>query len=865
MKRNLIPKSLKSVNEAAIPNDAEVKNTYNQLLGILSKLHKQRGLTTEVMSLISHALSLAYTNRFTPSTQIIKQVRERLLLADGLLTGNRSVNVIIASALTVISTLLHVMESVNEAAYDAPMRKYIWKSKPISYSGTEWRVVVYDRGARYAIGGQTIFTDYEWLDYSRSDRGNWTTSKEWPSYDHNDTYDGLPKPMLDKLYNANRNKISELVGESTMNEIRDVKVHYVVDTNNRFSRKTVYTSPMEWTSRFGIPNDRKLAQWVADYNSSMELGGVNDHLFKKWGSSAFITDASVLDQYTGETVATYRMSDSEFKTLKQAQPMFWTEQGNIDNFGDKKADNFNKDDAAKVNPAFKKKLKDKENGDDKKDDEKKKDETLLKQMRKFVGEGGGIDNFGDKKAANFDKEDGERVSKEKEDGKPAKKKGGLDNFGGKQAEPFDKEDGEKKDKKKDEATERIFYAWWNSKRYEIMATSMWDAVQKAREQLKVPKSKWGLLPVMNKDAYDKEDFRYENMTEKDSWPSDDKAKTGRFTEYCKREGFDGPGIECARHAMKSDDASVRGMASFYMNTVKPNGKDASHVAKGESVTEMDAPTRVFFRVWLESDYAEGDVIALFPDERNGNMIMSYEHTGQHGEAHKDLMTDKKLRDARPNEYRDLLKELARVGYDNLVVMKRWNESYVIEMNPDQKELEIYPEYQITTYGTKLDGKHGITGVLKGRLSPEHLESQKLAAKRNGQTIDIKQIGKPKRTEAQSPVAEALAALESGVPIDRVADKFVGYMKATMEPRHTSEGIAKVLDEAGFKLSDTRGASDKWTKGEYVRLSKAIMREGYRKMYCETNKEVWIGPMGHHIVYDILKIEAEVFNPDSKKG
>ena len=63
----------------------------------------------------------------------------------------------------------------------------------------------------------------------------------------------------------------------------------------------------------------------------------------------------------------------------------------------------------------------------------------------------------------------------------------------------------------------------------------------------------------------------------DDWPK--KVKKGRFTDYCKGAGFDGPGIGCAEKAMDSSDASVRGMASFYMNTVKPKGKDASDVAE----------------------------------------------------------------------------------------------------------------------------------------------------------------------------------------------------------------------------------------------------------------------------------------------
>jgi len=65
---------------------------------------------------------------------------------------------------------------------------------------------------------------------------------------------------------------------------------------------------------------------------------------------------------------------------------------------------------------------------------------------------------------------------------------------------------------------------------------------------------------------------------KGGWPK--KLKKGRFTSYCKGEGFDGPSVECAKKAMDSSDESVRGMASFYMNTVKPGGKDAS-AAKGK--------------------------------------------------------------------------------------------------------------------------------------------------------------------------------------------------------------------------------------------------------------------------------------------
>jgi hypothetical protein len=54
----------------------------------------------------------------------------------------------------------------------------------------------------------------------------------------------------------------------------------------------------------------------------------------------------------------------------------------------------------------------------------------------------------------------------------------------------------------------IFIARYNGKKIELEATSMFDAEKKAIEQLKVPKSKRGLLSVMNKQAYEKGDFQF---------------------------------------------------------------------------------------------------------------------------------------------------------------------------------------------------------------------------------------------------------------------------------------------------------------------------------------------------------------------
>lgn len=54
----------------------------------------------------------------------------------------------------------------------------------------------------------------------------------------------------------------------------------------------------------------------------------------------------------------------------------------------------------------------------------------------------------------------------------------------------------------------IFIARYNGKKIELEATSIFDAEKKAIQQLKVPKSKRGLLSVMNKQAYEKGDFQF---------------------------------------------------------------------------------------------------------------------------------------------------------------------------------------------------------------------------------------------------------------------------------------------------------------------------------------------------------------------
>ena len=75
--------------------------------------------------------------------------------------------------------------------------------------------------------------------------------------------------------------------------------------------------------------------------------------------------------------------------------------------------------------------------------------------------------------------------------------------------------------------------------------------------------------------------------------------------------------------------------------------------------------KVIFRKW-----PDGNVIALFPQivaSVNGYLCQSYEHVGQHGAASPGIVRN--TRPAIPKEYKELKKELERIGYNPIVVKR----------------------------------------------------------------------------------------------------------------------------------------------------------------------------------------------------
>lgn len=74
-------------------------------------------------------------------------------------------------------------------------------------------------------------------------------------------------------------------------------------------------------------------------------------------------------------------------------------------------------------------------------------------------------------------------------------------------------------------------------------------------------------------------------------------------------------------------------------------------------------TRVKFVIF------QNELIAIFPDEIHSSMmpelVMSYQHIGQHGPASRKLL---RCKAATKDQYSDLLKELVAIGYNDLKIM-----------------------------------------------------------------------------------------------------------------------------------------------------------------------------------------------------
>jgi hypothetical protein len=84
-------------------------------------------------------------------------------------------------------------------------------------------------------------------------------------------------------------------------------------------------------------------------------------------------------------------------------------------------------------------------------------------------------------------------------------------------------------------------------------------------------------------------------------------------------------------------------------------------------TPASREVKVIFRKW-----SDGTITALFPEipnDHQGWSCVSYEHMGQHGGANCSRVMSA-TREASPEEYKHLLRELGQIGYTRLRIVKR---------------------------------------------------------------------------------------------------------------------------------------------------------------------------------------------------
>ena len=81
---------------------------------------------------------------------------------------------------------------------------------------------------------------------------------------------------------------------------------------------------------------------------------------------------------------------------------------------------------------------------------------------------------------------------------------------------------------------------------------------------------------------------------KRKWTKDVDLKKGRFTEYCKTQGFKGVCDACIDKALKSDDKSVRGMAGFALAAIKMRKKKATEEVEAKKIPkDKNRPAAIF--------------------------------------------------------------------------------------------------------------------------------------------------------------------------------------------------------------------------------------------------------------------------------
>ena len=121
--------------------------------------------------------------------------------------------------------------------------------------------------------------------------------------------------------------------------------------------------------------------------------------------------------------------------------------------------------------------------------------------------------------------------------------------------------------------ETKFYAFWKNKKHTINGKSLYDAKQQAITKLKIPKSKVGLLAVVNASEHDKGSFKFEGKLNEGREPLWNKDNVDKVIKQIQK-GIKVPyadGLGLGALSRRDEHPSILGKISLDPKREWPNG------------------------------------------------------------------------------------------------------------------------------------------------------------------------------------------------------------------------------------------------------------------------------------------------------
>ena len=335
--------------------------------------------------------------------------------------------------------------------------------------------------------------------------------------------------------------------------------------------------------------------------------------------------------------------------------------------------------------------------------------------------------------------------------------------------------------------------------------------------------------------------------------SEEELKKGKFTSWCKGNGFEGPSIACAKSAMQDkNDTETHKMATFYMNTVQPKGKTTKDIDENKNnKTEIkESMKRLRFKKPFNGF---GNALKLIPEgyrtdkkefemtDGNETYRIRWEGTLTEGKAvvitaadkvlvNEDIKRMKELFNYKSQDTLGLVKGNARID-ENVVFSNIWDKSKnLFEESEDiedvkAKEGDLDDAVKVAKEAT--EHVEGSVSTDKGTQAPapkeghweDKVKGQAAEAKKHieGTTSTDKgtQAPAPKEgnwEEIKTKATDATKDVESGKPTNMATDK-AKVVKENEESEKMNSDISE--DEEGEEMNSDSDEEkpDNWEKPE----------------------------------------------------